>query len=181
MNNRAIAQILFNIATLLKRQNANPYRVRRYREVARAILRLRHSLTERALAGKALGINKLGVSLTRKITVLAAQGQLDFYDDLCALLPPSQQRLLKIAGIGPILAERISQELGDVELATLLREAAYQRLTAIWGVGPQRADLIVSNMFPDDPPPPANAAHSARKSNVIYTQPTLWEYGQKAA
>lgn len=183
MTNREIAQILFNIAVLLQRADSNSYRIRRYRFVARQILRLRHSLQERALAGKPLGIPRLGASLERKITVLAALGTLDFYDELCSHLPPTEQRLLKISGIGPILAERISKELGDVDLSSLVRDAAYTRLTRVWGIGSTRAQTIVTNLYPDDPPPPPPAA-SARKSNIIYTQPTLWDYhrqGKKAA
>ena len=183
MNNQQIAHILFNIATLLERQDSNPYRVRRYREVAQAILRLRHVLSERALAGQPLGIPNLGRSLERKITVLAALGQLDFYDELCASLPPDQQRLMKVPGIGPILAERISTELGGADLSDLLREAAAQRLHQIWGIGPQRTAAILHAFQPDDgpEPPPAAAAHQVRRGKLITTQPTLWDYKRKAA
>ena len=184
MKNQHIAQILFNIATLLKREDGNPYRIRAYRNVARAILRLPHEVAERAIAGEALGIPQLGRSLTSKITTLAITGQLDFYDELCAHLPLSQQRLLKIPGIGPILAERISNDLGMVDLETLLRNAARTRLQQIWGIGPARADAIVAAALPADDrpdPPPAAAAHAPRHGKVIYTQPTLWDYQRKAA
>lgn len=183
MTNREIAQILFNIATLLKRENGNPYRIRNYRNAARAILRLKHSLVERALAGLPLDIPRLGSSLTRKITVLAALGHLDFYEELCANLPVNEQRLLKVPGIGPILAERISKDLGAADVSTLLRDAAKQRLTQIWGVGDARADAILATLRPDDrpTPPPAAAAHAVREGKIIYTQPTLWDYHRKAA
>ncbi|HEY1012695.1 MAG TPA: helix-hairpin-helix domain-containing protein [Herpetosiphonaceae bacterium] len=178
--NRQIAQILFNIATLLKRQEGNPYRIRNYRNAARAILRAQHSLAERAMAGQELGIPNLGESLTRKITALATTGHLDFYDELCSDLPLDQQRLLKVPGIGPILAERISKELGTTNLIELLREAARRRLEQIWGIGPARAGAIVEAAFPDDspePPPAAGAAAAApRKDNIVYTQSTLWDY-----
>ncbi len=182
MKNREIAQILFNIATLLQRQDGNPYRIRHYRNAARAILRLGHQLAERALAGEPLGIPRLGASLTRKITVLAAVGTLDFYEELCANLPLNEQRLLKVPGIGPILAERISNDLGAADVATLIRDAARQRLEQIWGIGPARADAILQTFRPDDrPTPPAAAAHAVREGKIIYTQPTLWDYHRKAA
>jgi len=183
MTNREIAQILFNIATLLQRQNSNPYRIRHYRNAARAILRLPYAVSERALLGQSLGIPRLGRSLTRKITVLAALGHLDFYEELCANLPLNEQRLLKVPGIGPILAERISNDLGAADVATLIRNAARQRLQQIWGIGPARADAILHTFRPDDmpPTPPAAAAHAVRADNIIYTQPTLWDYHRKAA
>jgi DNA polymerase/3'-5' exonuclease PolX len=183
MTNREIAQILFNIATLLQRQHGNPYRIRCYRDAARAVLRLKHALAERAMAGEPLGIPNLGPSLTRKITVLAALGHLDFYEELCADLPLNEQRLLKVPGIGPILAERISNDLGAADVSSLIREAARKRLEQIWGVGPARAEAILQTFRPDDtpPPPPAAAAHASAKGKVIHTQPTLWDYHRKAA
>ena len=112
-------------------------------------------------------------------SALAATGHLDFYDELCADLPISQQRLLKVPGIGPILAERISRDLGADDLETLLRNAARQRLEQIWGVGPVRAKAIIEVAFPEDePPPPAAGAAVPRQDNIIYTQASLWDYHQ---
>src|SRR4051812_11078988 len=104
MNNREIAAILFNISKLLKRDHANTYRVRAYRRAARNLLRTRHSVAERAAAGQPLDIPQLGPSLTAKITVLAKDGRLPFYEELCAAQPPVQHALLLLPGFGPKLA-----------------------------------------------------------------------------
>jgi DNA polymerase/3'-5' exonuclease PolX len=177
MTNREIAAILFNIATLLKRQDGNPYRIRAYRRTAWRILRLRHALAERIQQGLPLGIPRVGESLGRKISELAKTGHMAFYEELCAALPPREQALLKVPGIGPILAERISKELGKTDLAVLVREAAAERLQQVWGIGPRRAAAIIGTVIPEDdftPPTDDVALPVHRHGNVVYVQQSLW-------
>lgn len=142
MTNREIAAILFNISTMLADQHANPYRVRAYRRAARNILRLRYSLAERVAAGQPLGIPRLGKRLTEKITALAREGHLSFYEALCAELPPDQQRLLRVPGLGPVIAARIHRDLGATDSASISRAIASGALQRVWGVGPRRAAAI---------------------------------------
>jgi DNA polymerase (family 10) len=82
MNNREIAAILFNISTLLRQQESNPYRIRAYRRAARNILRLPYELAKRVRDGESLGIPLLGPRLTKTITQLARDGHCNVYDEL---------------------------------------------------------------------------------------------------
>jgi len=143
MNNREIASVLFNISVILRRQGANPFRVRAYRRTALRILRMRHSIAERAAAGKPLGLPRLGESLTAKIYALALTGRLPFYDQLCDTLPPDEARLLTVPGIGPTIAERIARDLGPTDADSLRRAAAEGKLQKVWGVGPRRTAAIL--------------------------------------
>src|SRR5918997_2637788 len=111
MDNREIAAVLFNISTILSEHQGNPFRIRAYRRAARSILRAPYALKDRAAAGKPLGIPFLGKRLTAKITQMAAEGRCDFYDELCGDLPGSEQALLKVPGIGPKLAGRVTRDL----------------------------------------------------------------------
>lgn len=144
MTNREIAAVLFNISTILRRQEANPYRIRAYRRAAYALLRMRRPVAERAAAGQPLGITRLGASLRAKITALALEGRLPFYDELCATLPPDEARLLRVPGIGPTIAARIHHDLGPTDPASLRRAAASGALQRVWGIGPRRAAVILS-------------------------------------
>ncbi|GIV96558.1 MAG: hypothetical protein KatS3mg057_1215 [Herpetosiphonaceae bacterium] len=176
MTNRDIAIILFNIAVLLKRQAGNPYRIRAYRRAAQRILRLRHSLAERVARGAPLGVPGLGRSLSAKITELVTTGRMSFYDELCEGLPARERALMQVEGIGPILAERISRELGDADLSTLVREAAEVRLQQIWGIGPRRAAAIVSAVLPHDDLPPTDdvSLPVPQQEKVVYVQESLF-------
>jgi DNA polymerase (family 10) len=148
MMNRQIAAVLFNISAILSQQHANPYRIRAYRQAARNILRLRHEVAERAAAGKPLGLPRLGKSLTQKISALAVEGRLPFYEELCGTLP--EGRLLLVPGIGPTTAKRIMQDLGRADDATLRRAAATGKLWKVWGVGPKRVAAILDAVGADE-------------------------------
>lgn len=171
MTNREIAAILFNISTILAGQQANPYRIRAYRNAARNILRARHSVADRAGSGEPLGIPGLGKRLTAKITQLATEGRCDFYDDLCGDLPGASQVLLKIPGIGPKLAERIAAGLKVQEADELLARAASRGLQQLWGIGPKRAAAILAGM---EHQRPADVPTVVRDGNVIYVQESFW-------
>lgn len=146
MTNRKIATILFNISAILTAQHANPYRIRAYRRAARNLLRLRHSVAERVVQGRPLGIPRLGKSLTAKISALASTGRLPFYDELCATLPPEQRLLLKAPGLGPTIAARIHRDLGAFDADALRRAAATGALQRVWGVGPRRTAAILDTI-----------------------------------
>jgi DNA polymerase (family 10) len=143
MTNREIAAILFNIATILADRQGNPYRIRAYRRAARNILRVPHSLVQRARAGAPLGVPLLGASLTAKITALAKDDPLPFYEELCAGLPLGERALLRVPGFGPVLARRIARVLGELTPAGLSAAASSGKLRGIWGVGPQREQTLL--------------------------------------
>ncbi|MEN9935089.1 MAG: hypothetical protein RLZZ387_1668 [Chloroflexota bacterium] len=141
MTNREIAAVLFNISSILSQQHGNPYRIRAYRRAARNLLRLRYQVADRVAAGKPLGIPLLGKSLTEKISRLAHDGRLSFYEDLCGTMP--EGRLLLVPGIGPTTVARILRDVGHADDQTLRRAAVTGKLQRVWGVGPKRVAAIL--------------------------------------
>lgn len=172
MTNREIAQLLFNISTILADANGNPYRIRAYRRAARNLLRAQHQVAPRAVAGEHLGIPFLGKRLTQKITELALSGASAFYDELCGTLPTAHQALLHVPGIGPRLAERIASGFHTDEATALMEQAARVGLQNIPGIGPKRAALIMRNFAAAAP---TLAPHITRVGNVLYVQENLWK------
>jgi DNA polymerase/3'-5' exonuclease PolX len=146
MTNREIALVLFNVSTMLKQQQGNPYRIRAYRNAARALLRLPYQVAERVAAGEPLGIPRLGERLTRKISELASTGQASFYDELCDTLPPEERHLVRVPGIGPTIAARIHKDLGNTDAESLRRAAATGKLQQVWGLGPQRLAALLDSV-----------------------------------
>ena len=143
MTNREIAAVLFNISTILFAQNGNPYRIRAYRRAARNLLRLRYPVAERVAADKPLGLPRLGKSLTAKISALATEGRLPFYEELCEELPAEERALLTVPGLGPTIAARIHRDLGSTDADSLRRAAATGKLQRVWGIGPKRTAAIL--------------------------------------
>ncbi len=144
MKNREIAALLFNICGILERQHGNPYRIRAYRRAAQNLLRMRESVAARAAAGEPLGVPKLGKSLTAKIGALALGDPLPFYEELCADLPDTMRIIMKVPGMGPVIAERIQRDLGDTDAAGIRRAVSTGKLQKVWGVGPKRTAAILS-------------------------------------
>lgn len=146
MKNREIAAVLFNISAILSAQHGNPYRIRAYRRAARNLLRARHSVAERVAKGQPLGIPQLGKSLTQKISALAGENRLEFYEALCAELPLEEQVLLRVPGLGPTIAARIHRDLGQFDANGLRHAAATGKLQKVWGIGPKRTAAILDTL-----------------------------------
>lgn len=141
MTNRDLAAALFNIATLLRDQEDNPYRIRAYENGARALMARRDDAVAALQDGdRPLPHRKgvLGDRVQRRLKELAQTGQMTYLQDLCADLPPYMLALLSVPGIGPRTARRLHETLG-IETPEQLFEAAQSgRLRSLWGFGPKR-------------------------------------------
>ncbi len=107
ISNQQIADVLFNIATLLEMQQGNPYRIEAYRNAARGMLALPVQVTDVIAQGARLEAPGLGNRLRRKITELATTGHMTFYEDLCEeSLPADARDLMRVPHVGPRTAIR---------------------------------------------------------------------------
>jgi DNA polymerase (family 10) len=143
LTNRELAATLFNIATLLRDRQDNPYRIRAYENGARALMGRRDDVVATLRDGtgplrRRKGI--LGAHLQLKLQELARTGRLEYLASLCADLPPYIGALMSVPGIGPRLAKRLHEVLG-VETPEQLAEAARSgRVRSVYGVGDKRAE-----------------------------------------
>ena len=97
VSNHRIAEALFNIATLLDMQRANPYRIAAYRRAALGVLTLPEPAAQMIARGEPLSIPGVGERLRRKITELTLTGHMTFYEDLCeASLPVDVRDLMRL-------------------------------------------------------------------------------------
>lgn len=142
INNREMAATLFNIATLLRDRQDNPYRIRAYVNGARALMARRDDIASALReADKTLPHRKgiFGERVQRKLRELAQTGHMEYFDDLCADLPPYVGNLMAVPGIGPRLAARLHEDLGVETPEDLARAAQSGRARTVWGVGEKRA------------------------------------------
>jgi DNA polymerase (family X) len=155
MTNREMAATLFNIATLLRDREDNPYRVRAYLNGARSLMRRDSDdmVTPLQTAEKTLPHPKgvLGDKIQRRLRELAQNGEMSYFDELCADLPAYMGALMRVPGIGPRTAQHLHEALG-IETPEQLREAARQgRLETVWGFGPKRqAQFAQLSLFDED-------------------------------
>jgi DNA polymerase/3'-5' exonuclease PolX len=136
VSNQQIAEVLFNIATLLDMQQGNPYRIEAYRNAARGMLALPVQVTDILAQGTRLEAPGLGDRLRRKITELATTGHMTFYDDLCEeSLPEDVRDLMRVPHVGPRTAIRLSSQLDIHSVEELARAAEHQQLRPYYGFG----------------------------------------------
>jgi DNA polymerase (family X) len=143
-SNGEIADVLEHIADLLETQDANPHRVRAYRDGANRARDLDRSLARMVMSGDGKSLQELpdiGEGLARVIARYVENGRSNVLDRLQGEVSP---RVLfsQLPGIGPHLAERIIDQL---ELDTLeeLEQAAHDgRLAEVDGFGPKRTQSL---------------------------------------
>ena len=142
MTNRKMAATLFNIATILRDREDNPYRIQAYLNGARALMRRDSDDMVSALqaAEKTLPHPRgvLGDKLQRKLQELARTGDMAFFDELCADLPPYMGALMRVPGVGPRTARHLHDTLGISTPEQLIEAARLGRLQPLWGFGPKR-------------------------------------------
>ncbi len=149
------AEVLFNCASLLQMAGANEYRIARYREAARTLMRLGPISLEAALDEELWPKLGLGKRLGNKVRELVRDGTMNFYVELKADLPPAVNSLMNIAGVGPKLAIRLHKELG-VNSPTELADAARRgQVIKLKGFGPKRQAAYANIQGPNPPTVPS--------------------------
>ena len=102
VHNEDIAVIFEQMADLLEVEEANPFRVRAYRNAARTVRALGRELSEMLAEGRDLTeLSGIGKDLAEKIATLVHTGSLPMLDELLAEIPESVLAILRIPGLGP--------------------------------------------------------------------------------
>ncbi len=148
MNNAEIADVLDEIADLLEFQAANPFRVRAYRNGARAVREWHESLSAIAQSDPAqlLSIAGIGKDLADKIRTLAATGSLPMLAELRAEVPASVLLLARIPGVGPKKAAALFNQLGIENLDQLRTACQAQRVRKLKGFGAKTEATILAGI-----------------------------------
>ena len=135
VTNHEAALILLNIASVIEMLAGNPYRVRAYRRAARLLLSLHRPASEYLTPEGELALPLLGRSLRRKLGELFARGEMQFYRDLYASLPPEMVRLMEVPGIGPRIALRLYVELNIGSPEELIAAAEAGKIRRLYRFG----------------------------------------------
>lgn len=144
VTNEAITAALAEIAELLERQGANPYRVRAYRQGAETVRHtdqpLQRILAERGVRGLMM-LRGIGDSLAAAIEKVIHAKRLPLLERLRGGGAP--ERLFStVADIGPKLAARIRDELGIRTLSELEAACWDGRLERVPGMGQKRVRAV---------------------------------------
>ena len=142
--NAEIAAVLEKIADLLETQNANPFRVRAYRDGERTIREADKPVAEAVRQDKLESLTELpniGSGIAAVIGEYVTSGKSNLLADLEAQVSP-ETVLAKVPGMGKKLAQRTVEQL-HVQTLEELEEAAHDgRLAEVEGFGARRVEGI---------------------------------------
>ena len=144
MINQDIADKLLEIATLLKEQGANPYRVSAYRNAATVIINLPQPVSEIVARKDFQGLVALpgiGEGIARSIYEYVALGRMSRLESLKGGHDPVAL-FESIPSIGPKLAHRIIEHLHIDSLEALEVAAHNQRLEKIPGFSARKVAMV---------------------------------------
>src|SRR3954469_4554313 len=148
MNNRDVATLFAEIADLLEFQNANPFRVRAYRNAARRITDLAEPLEKVAADPnrQLTDIEGIGKDLAQKVEELLETGSIAMLEQLRSEIPGGVLAIVRIPGLGPKKAAALHKELGITSLDTLRAACEADQVQALKGFGKKTQDRILAGI-----------------------------------
>lgn len=135
MNNRQVADILYDIADMLEIKGEIIYKSLAYRRAADNILNLGRDVNDVWQEGELRQIPGVGEALTKKLDELLRTGHLEYYERLKEEIPPGVVAMLAIPDVGPKTAKLLYERLGLMSVADVERAAREGRLRDLPGLG----------------------------------------------
>ena len=136
MTNAEIAKVFHRIAIMLEIEDANPFRVRAYREAAR-VLEV-HTEPIAALAGepgRLEALKGIGKDTAQKIRDVVASGTTAIYDELQSRIPLDVLPITELQGLGPKRVRTLMKDLYVRSVADLEVAAKAGKLKSLAGFG----------------------------------------------
>ena len=160
VHNEDIAAIFDEMADLLEIEDANPFRVRAYRNAARSVRSLGRELAEMVAKGEDLTqLPGIGKDLAAKIVERVQTGKVRALEKLHRKVPASLEDLLHIPGLGPKRVRLLFDELSIETLEQLAEAARAGRLQALPGFGAKTEQRIID----------AIVAHRTQERRFLYS------------
>jgi len=145
-HNEEIAHAFDEIADLLEIEEANPFRVRAYRNAARSLRGLGQEITELVANGEDLTrLPGIGKDLAAKIQEMIETGKVRTLNELHKEVPAGVEDLLQIPGLGPKRVKALYHSLGIKSVKQLEQALRAGRVRSLsgFGVGIERNILTV--------------------------------------
>ncbi|MCT7318725.1 DNA polymerase/3'-5' exonuclease PolX [Ralstonia sp. CHL-2022] len=142
--NQAIAAIFNEIADLLEVEEANPFRVRAYRNAARMVEGMTEGVDAMLARGADLtALPGVGVDLAAKMREIVETGTCAMLTRVRTEVPSYVLQLLQLPGLGPKRARALQHELGITSLDELARAATAHGIRELHGFGPRSEERLL--------------------------------------
>jgi len=146
-SNARIAAVFETIADLLEIDDANPFRVRAYRNAARSVQAMGRELATLVERGEDLTrLPGIGTDLAAKIVEIVRTGKCRALQDLQRKLPAGLTDLLAVPGLGPKRVKALYRELGVHTVVQLERAARKGQVRVLEGFGEKTEQHILDHL-----------------------------------
>ena len=143
MQNPDIARAFDEVADLLEIKDENPFRIRAYRNAARAVRDFPEPVAEWVRTERDLTeIPGIGKDLAEKIADLVQTGELPLRKQLLSKLPAGLLDLLRIPGLGPKRVRLLYSKLKITTAADLEKALDAGKVTKLKGFGPKMEEKL---------------------------------------
>jgi DNA polymerase (family 10) len=142
VDNAAIARVFAEIGDLLEIKNANPFKIRAYRNAADTVAHFGDAIAGLNPADR-LRIPGIGKDLAAKIAELLDTSQCQYHQELLQEFPPTILDLLRLQGVGPKTVALLYRGLEIRSLEDLERAARDGRIRALKGMGAKKEAFIL--------------------------------------
>jgi len=154
VQNVEIAGLFTRLADLLEIEDANPFRVRAYRNAARVIAGDSRSMTELLAEGRDLTeLPGIGKDLAAKVATIVQTGRLPQLEEVERRTPRALSDLMQLPGLGPKRVKLLYRELKIRSHEDLLRAVRSGKLEKLPGFGPKIVEKIAAGLMRATPGP----------------------------
>ncbi|MCL4378193.1 MAG: DNA polymerase/3'-5' exonuclease PolX [Actinobacteria bacterium] len=143
MDKNFIIRTLDEIATMLELKDENPFKVRAYKNAARALETSDLAIDRNISAKELLKIRGIGRSLADHIITLACNNKLDFYEELKESITPSLLEMLKIPTLGPKKIKFLYDNLNIGSISDLEKAVSEDKLINLPNFGLKTQENII--------------------------------------
>jgi DNA polymerase (family X) len=147
VDNPQIARVFEEVADVLEIQNANPFRIRAYRNAVRTVEGQATPLRRMVEEGRPLTeLPGIGKEMAAHIKEMVETGTLGFRDELLAEVPRSLIELMRLPGLGPKKARKLWDDLQIGSVDALEEAAKAGRIAAVPGFGAKTQERILAGI-----------------------------------
>ncbi len=140
--NCQIARLFSEISSMLEIQNANPFKIRAYKNAADLINALETDVAEIAADARNLvAIRGIGKEISSKIMEFVNTGDIEYHRRLSSEVGAGLLEMLKLRGVGPKMVGFFS-DAGINDIDELQRRLDSGGIADIQGVGKKKAEVI---------------------------------------
>jgi DNA polymerase (family 10) len=147
IHNSDVAEIFNKVADLLDIEGANQFRVRAYRNAARIVSGLPHSVSDMVKEGKDLSkLPGIGKDLSGKIKEIVETGTLEQLEEIEGRTSSELSKLMKVESLGPKRVKVLYEKLGITNLKELKEAASQGQITGLEGFGDKTEQAILREL-----------------------------------